>query len=104
MRRKWILVGLAVGLLAAALTGSVALAWGGPGHSWSWGRGDHEERNSAVASMVAEILGTDAEETADAITRPRLRSERRSPTPRWRIWPAASPRSSRPTLTQPPMP
>ena len=68
MRRKWILVGLAVGLLAAALTGSVALAWGGPGHSWSWGRGDHEERNSAVASMVAEILGTDAEETADAIT------------------------------------
>ena len=67
MRRKWILIGLAAGLLAAAVTGGVALAWGGPGHGWGWGRGNHEERQSAVAAKVAEILGTDADQTADAI-------------------------------------
>ncbi len=71
MRRKWIIIGLAVGLLAMALTGGVALAWGGPGHGWGWGRGDHDERNTAVAEKVAEILGTDADETADAITQAR---------------------------------
>ena len=71
MRKKWILAALAVGLLAAAITGGVALAWGGNGHGlgWGWGRGNHEERQSAVASKVAEILGTDEEETADAIAR-----------------------------------
>ena len=70
MRKRWILVGLAVGLLVMAVTGGVALAWGGPGHGlgWGWGGGDREERNSAVAAKVAEILGTDAEETANAIT------------------------------------
>ena len=67
MRRKWILIGLAVGLLAAAITGGVALAWGGPGGGWGWGGGDDEERKKAVASKVAEFLGTDAQETADAI-------------------------------------
>ena len=67
MRKKWILIGLTVGLLAAAITGGVAMAWGGPGHGWAWGQGDNDERRSAVASKVAEILGTDAEETADAI-------------------------------------
>ncbi len=67
MRKRWILIALAVGLLAAAITGGVALAWGGPGHGWGWGRGDHDERKSAVAAKVAEILGTDAQETADAI-------------------------------------
>ena len=67
MRKKWILTALAVGLLAAAVTGGVALAWGGPGHGWGWGRGDHDERKTAVAAKVAEILGTDAQETADAI-------------------------------------
>ena len=71
MRRKWIIIGLAVGLLAMAVTGGVALAWGGPGHVWGWGRGDHEERNAAVAAKVAEILGTDASETADAIAQAR---------------------------------
>ena len=70
MRKRWILIGLAVGLLLMAVTGGVALAWGGPGHGWGlgWGRGDHGERNTAVAAKVAEILGTDADETADAIT------------------------------------
>ena len=71
MRKRWILVALAVGLLAAAITGGVALAWGGAGHGhgwgWAWGRGDHDERRSAVAAKVAGILGTDEQETADAI-------------------------------------
>lgn len=67
MRKRWILIALSVGLLAALVTGGVALAWGGPGHGFGWGRGNHEERQSAVAAKVAEILGTDAEETADAI-------------------------------------
>ena len=69
MRKKWILIGLAVGLLVMAVTGGVALAWGGPGHGWGlgWGRGDHGERNAAVAAKVAEILGTDEQETANAI-------------------------------------
>ena len=67
MRKRWILIAVAVGLLAAAITGGVALAWGGSGHGWGWGRGDHDERKSAVAAKVAEILGTDAQETADAI-------------------------------------
>ena len=67
MRKKWILIALSVGLLAAMVTGGVALAWGGPGGGWGWGRGNHEERQSAVAAKVAEILGTDAEETANAI-------------------------------------
>ena len=67
MRRKWILIGLAAGLLAMAVTGGVALAWGSPGHGLGWGRGDHDERQSAVAGKVAEILGTNEQETADAI-------------------------------------
>ena len=67
MRKRWILIAMAVGLLAALVTGGVALAWGGNSHGWGWGRGNNEERQSAVAAKVAEILGTDAEETADAI-------------------------------------
>ena len=67
MRKRWILIALSVGLLAAAISGGVALAWGGNGHGWGWGRGDHDERKSAVAAKVAEILGTDEQETADAI-------------------------------------
>lgn len=69
MKKRWILISLAVVLLAAVVTGGVALAWGGPGHGWgwAWGRGDHDERKAAVAAKVAEILGTDEQETADAI-------------------------------------
>ncbi len=67
MRKRWVLIGLAVGLLAAAITGGVALAWGGSGHGWGLGRGDHDERKASVAAKVAEILGTDEQETADAI-------------------------------------
>ena len=69
MKKKWLLISLAVVLLAAAVTGGVALAWGGPGHGWdwAWGRGDHNERQAAVAARVAKIMGTDEQETADAI-------------------------------------
>ena len=75
MRRKWILIALSAGLLAAAITGGVALAWGGPGNGW--GRGDSDSKLSALAGKVAGILGTDEQETADAITQARqeLRDE-----------------------------
>ncbi len=75
MRKRWILMALAVGLLAAALTGGVALAWGGPGHGW--GRGGHDDRMSALAGKVAGILGTGEQETADALAQARreLRDE-----------------------------
>ena len=68
---------LSVVLLGAVATGGVALAWGGPGHGWGpgqgwgFGGGGHEERQTAVAAKVADILGTDAEETADAIAQAR---------------------------------
>lgn len=73
MRKKWILIALSVGLLAVGITGGAALAWGGPGWGggfggWFDGRGQDEHR-TAVAGRVAEILGTDAQETADAIVR-----------------------------------
>ncbi len=61
------LIALSIGLLAAAISGGVALAWGGNGHGWGWGRGHHEEQQTAVAAKVAAILGTDEQETADAI-------------------------------------
>ena len=66
MKNRWILIALSVGLLAAAITGGVALAWGGPGNGW--GRGDHDSQLTALAGKVAGILGTDEQETADAIT------------------------------------
>ncbi len=71
MRKKWFLMALSVGLLTTAVFGGAALAWGGSGHGWGWGRGNHDERHSAVASRVAEILGTDGQETADAIAQAR---------------------------------
>ncbi len=72
MRKKWILIALSVGLLAVGITGGAALAWGGGGWGgfggWFDDRGRGEHR-TAVANRVAEILGTDAQETADAIVR-----------------------------------
>ena len=65
MRKKWIIIGLAAGLLAAVLAGGVALAWGGGGKGW--GRGHDSGRLSDLAGKVAGILGTDEQETADAI-------------------------------------
>ena len=48
---------------------------GGPGHGW--GRGDSDSKLSALAGKVAGILGTEEQETADAITQARqeLRDE-----------------------------
>lgn len=72
MRKKWILIALSAGLLAAIIAGGAALAWGGPGKGgfggW-FGNDDRGERQTAVANKVAEILGTDADATADAIAR-----------------------------------
>lgn len=68
MRRKWIFIALAVVLLATAVTGGVAWAWGGPGNGLGWGRGHDDDRLSDLAEKVAGILGTDEQETADAIT------------------------------------
>ena len=75
MRKKWILIGLAVGLLTVVITGGVALAWGGPGYGWT--RGGDDGRLSALAGKVAGILETDEQETADAIAQARqeLRDE-----------------------------
>ena len=76
MRKKWILIALSAGLLAAVIAGGAALAWGGPGwgggHGWGgfggwFGDGQRGERHTAVAGKVAEILGTDADATAEAI-------------------------------------
>lgn len=77
MRKRWILIALAVGLLAVVVTGGVALAWGGNGHGWGWGRGHDDNRLSALAGKVAGILGTGEQETADAIAQARqeLRDE-----------------------------
>ncbi len=80
MRRKWVLIAVAAGLLALAIGAGAVLAsggggkghaWGGPGHAWVWGREDHDDHQSAVASKVAEILGTDEQETEDAIAEAR---------------------------------
>ena len=73
MRKKWILIALSAGLLAAMIAGGAALAWGGPGKGgiggWFGGDNDRSERQTAVANKVANILGTDAQTTADAIER-----------------------------------
>ena len=74
MRKKWILIALSAGLLAAMIAGGAALAWGGPGPGgiggW-FGGDDRSERQTAVANKVANILGTDAQATADAIAQAR---------------------------------
>lgn len=67
MRRKWIFIAMAVVLLAAATTGGVAWAWGGGGHGFGWGKGNGDDRLTELAGKVAGILGTDEQETADAI-------------------------------------
>ena len=85
MRRKWIPAGLAVGLLAAAITGGAVLASGGESEG---GEGDTEDvivedgdysvqsiENTEVETgepdelsvRVAEILGTDTQATHDAM-------------------------------------
>lgn len=81
MRKRWILIALAVGLLTVAVTGGAALAWGGPGHGLGpghgWGRGGHDDRMSDLAGKVAGILGAGEQETAEALAQARqeLRDE-----------------------------
>ena len=97
MRSKWIPAGLAVGLLAAAMTGGAVLASGGEPEEG--GEGDAEEvivedgdvsvqsiENTEVESdepdelsaRVAEILGTDTQATHDAMVQADAATE---PTP-----------------------
>ena len=68
MRRKWIPIGLVVGLLAAAITGGAVLASGGdPGGDN--GKAATEvlaEGPDGMEAKIAEILGTDPQATADA--------------------------------------
>ena len=66
MRKRWLIIGLATGLLAAAITGGVVFAGGLGGDGW--GKGNHENRVEALAGKVAGILGTDEQATADALT------------------------------------
>ena len=71
MKMKWLPMGLVVGLLAMAITGGVALASGGGN-----GAGDGNaaakvvaEQKDPLPAKVAEILGTNAQATTDAMSR-----------------------------------
>ena len=74
MRKRWIIIGVSVGLLALLVTGGAALAWNEYGdergrHYFGLGHGGgHEERFSALTAKVSDILGTDADDTANAMT------------------------------------
>ena len=68
MRMKWIPIGMAVGLLVAALTGNVVLASGGSPDRDN-GNANVEvivEGQDELTGRVAEILGTDPQATAEA--------------------------------------
>ena len=77
MKKRWILVALAVGLLSAAIAGGVALAGGGHGHGHGWKLGHDDNRLSDLGRKVAGILGTGEQETVEAIAQARkeLRDE-----------------------------
>ncbi|MDA0265200.1 MAG: hypothetical protein O2803_13790 [Chloroflexi bacterium] len=59
MKKKWLMIPLATGLLAAGLTGGSVLAHNGDG--------EQESPKDAVASKVAEALGLDAESVKAAL-------------------------------------
>lgn len=70
MKRKWLMLPLVTGILAAGLTGATALAHNGDG--------EEDSPKSTVATKVAEILDLDEETVKNALreaTR-ELRSER----------------------------
>lgn len=69
MKKRWLIVGLATGLLAVAVTGGVVLAGGGGGHGWGFGK--HEGRLSALTERAAEILGIEAQDITDAYAQAR---------------------------------
>ena len=70
MKRKWLMVPLVTGLLAAGLTGATVLAHNDDG--------EQESPKDAVAAKVAVILGIDEQDVKDALTEARqeVRSER----------------------------
>ena len=69
MKKKWLIVGLATGLLAVVITGGVVLAGGGGGHGWGFGK--HDGRLSALTERAAEILGIEAQDITDAYAQAR---------------------------------
>ena len=68
MRRKWIPIGLTVGVLAVAITGGAVLASGGDPGGGN-GKAPTEvvvEGPDEMEAKIAEILGTDPQATSDA--------------------------------------
>ncbi len=61
MKRRWIIIPLAVGLMAALIAGGTALAFGGGKHGGGAGFGD-----SRFTERVAEILELDPDAVSDA--------------------------------------
>ena len=60
MKRKWLMVPLVTGILAAGITGATVLA-----HNED---GEQESPKDAVAAKVAAILGIDEQSVKDAVT------------------------------------
>ncbi len=70
MKRKWLMVPLVTGILAAGITGATVLAHNDDG--------EQQSPKDAVAAKVAVILGIDEQSVKDALTEAtqELRSER----------------------------
>ena len=70
MKRKWLMVPLVTGILAAGITGATVLAHNDDG--------EQQSPKDAVATKVAEILGIDEQSVKDALTEAtkEVRSER----------------------------
>ncbi len=69
MKRKWLMIPLVTGILAAGITGATVLAHNGDG--------EQESPKDAVTAKVAEILGIDEQSVKDALTQAKqeVRSE-----------------------------
>lgn len=59
MKRKWLMIPLVTGILAAGITGATVLAHNNDG--------ENESPKDAVAAKVAEILGIDQQSVKDAL-------------------------------------
>ena len=59
MKRKWLMIPLVTGILAAGITGATVLAHNGDG--------EQESPKTAVATKLAEILGLDEQTVKDAL-------------------------------------
>lgn len=72
MKKKWILISVAAGLLLMAITSGAAFAWGGSGGGYSgFGKGHGHRGESATMNRVAEIIGVPVETLVDAFTQSR---------------------------------